>query len=121
MVQYRTFRNTDPPHLVEIWNEAFTGRGAVRLRNTSSLERFVFAKPIFDPAGLFVAEENNHRLGLAHAAMAQGDPPGVGVICAIGVRPESQRRGIGTEPAPLRKTTCATRSQNTARRSALAV
>src|SRR5437868_1256600 len=28
VVLYRTFRNTDPPLLVEIWNEAFTGRGA---------------------------------------------------------------------------------------------
>jgi ribosomal protein S18 acetylase RimI-like enzyme len=82
---------------VEIWNEAFTGRGAVRLRNTSPLERFVFAKPIFDPAGLFVAEENNRRLGFAHAAMTQADQPGVGVICALGVRPETRRRGIGTE------------------------
>ncbi len=94
MVLYRTFRNTDPPHLVEIWNEAFTGRGAVALKNSSPLERFVFAKPLFDPAGLLFAEENNRCLGFVHAAMAPGD---VGVTCLIGVRPEAQHRGIGSE------------------------
>ena len=97
MVQYRTFRNTDPPRLAQIWNEAFTGRGAVVLRSSSPLERFVFAKPIFDPTGLFLAEEDNRCLGFAHAAMVQGEMQGVGVTCALGVRPDSQRRGIGTE------------------------
>lgn len=97
MVQYRTFRNTDPPQLVEIWNEAFAGRGAVRLRNSSPLERFLFAKPIFDPAGLIFAEEDKRCLGFAHAAMVHEDQPETGVICALGVRPEFERRGIGSE------------------------
>jgi len=97
VVQYRTFRNTDPPHLVEIWNEAFTGRGAVALRTSSPLERFLFAKPIFDPAGLLIAEENNRFLGFAHAAMGPKEQNEAGIICALGVRPDSQRRGIGTE------------------------
>ncbi len=102
MVQYRTFRNTDPPRLVEVWNEAFTGRGAVVLRNSSPLERFVFAKPLFDPAGLFLAEENNRCVGFAHAALAGDTPiadvPGpVGVVCILGVRPSHQRHGVGAE------------------------
>lgn len=93
MIEYRAFRNTDPPQLVEVWNEAFTGRGAVVLRNSSPLERFVFAKPIFDPAGLLLAEENQRCLGFAHAALG----PEAGVLCVIGVRPDYRRRGIGTE------------------------
>jgi ribosomal protein S18 acetylase RimI-like enzyme len=97
VVQYRMFRNVDPPQLVEIWNEAFTGRGAVILRNSSPLERFVFAKPIFDPAGLMVADDDGHCVGFAHAAMVQGDPQGVGVTCVIGVKPAFRRRGIGSE------------------------
>jgi ribosomal protein S18 acetylase RimI-like enzyme len=95
VVQYRSFRNTDPPQLVEIWNEAFTGRGAVRLRNSSPLERFVLAKPLFDPAGLIIAEDNGRCVGFGHAAL--GEEPGIGVICGIGVRPEQRRRGIGSE------------------------
>jgi ribosomal protein S18 acetylase RimI-like enzyme len=94
VVLYRTFRNTDPPHLVEIWNEAFTGRGAAVLKNSSPLERYVFAKPLFDPAGLIFAEEDNRCLGFIHAAPAQNE---VGVICLLGVRPEVQHRHIGTE------------------------
>jgi ribosomal protein S18 acetylase RimI-like enzyme len=85
---------------VDVWNGAFAGRGAVRLRNSSPLERFVFAKPIFDPAGLILAEENGHCIGFAHAAMTppvQSEEARVGVVCAIGVRPECQRRGTGTE------------------------
>src|SRR5881227_3313044 len=97
VVEYRTFRNTDPPHLVEIWNEAFTGRGAVSLRNGSPLERLIFAKPIFDPAGLILAQKDNEYVGFAHAAMAQEAQPGAGVVCAIGVRPGFRRQGIGTE------------------------
>lgn len=102
MVQYRTFRNIDPPHLVEVWNEAFTGRGAVILRNSSPLERFVFAKPIFDPAGLILAEENGACLGFAHAALAPCEqyssvPGPVGIVCLLGVRPAYRRRGIGAE------------------------
>ena len=67
VVQYRIFKNGDPPGLVEIWNEAFVGRGAARLRHSSVLERFVFAKPYFDPAGLIVAEKDGQLLGFAHA------------------------------------------------------
>ncbi|MBI3408504.1 MAG: GNAT family N-acetyltransferase [Planctomycetes bacterium] len=107
MVQFRTFRNTDPPRLVEVWNETFTGRGAVVFPNSTLLERFVFSKPIFDPAGLIVAEDAGVCVGFAHAAMSQAasaasggaqaaDDP-IGVTCLIGVRPARQRQGIGTE------------------------
>jgi ribosomal protein S18 acetylase RimI-like enzyme len=99
VVVYRTFRNTDPPRLVEVWNETFTGRGAVRLASSMPLERFVFCKPQFDPAGLFVAEENGQCAGFAHAGMAPRDPEdaSAGVVCLLGVRPGFRRHGIGTE------------------------
>src|SRR4051794_31423623 len=69
VVQYRTFRNSDPPRLVNVWNEAFPGRGAVRLASSTPLERYVFAKPSFAPAGLFLAEEDE-CIGFAHAGLA---------------------------------------------------
>lgn len=102
MIQYRQFRNTDPPELVEVWNETFTGRGAVRLRSSAALERYVFAKPYFDPAGLLVAEEGAHVVGFAHAGFGAADGrPAVsteaGVVSLIGVRPGFRRRGVGTE------------------------
>jgi ribosomal protein S18 acetylase RimI-like enzyme len=99
VVLYRTFRNTDPPRLVEVWNETFTGRGAVRLASSMPLERFVFCKPQFDPAGLFVAEEDGQCVGFAHAGMAFCDTEGsaAGVVCLLGVRPNFRRHGIGAE------------------------
>jgi ribosomal protein S18 acetylase RimI-like enzyme len=99
VVLYRTFRNTDPPRLVEVWNETFTGRGAVRLASSMPLERFVFSKPQFDPAGLFVAEEDGQCLGFAHAGIAACGPEGppASVVCLLGVRPNFRRHGIGTE------------------------
>jgi len=100
VVRYRTFRNTDPPRLVEVWNETFTGRGAVRLASSTPLERFVFSKPLFDPTGLFIAEEDERCLGFAHAGFGpcdEADDPKSGVVNAIGVRPLARRQGIGAE------------------------
>ena len=102
MVQYRSFRNTDPPHLVDVWNESFTSRGIARLRHSTVLERHVFAKPYFDASGLIIAEENGHRLGFVHAGFGPNQRETMlgkleGVICVVAVRPSHQRKGIGSE------------------------
>ena len=98
MVNYRTFRNTDPPRLVEVWNQAFPGRGAVTLRNSTPLERFVLAKPYFDPAGLILADEGDQCVGFVHSAVVDpGAGPKQGVICMLGIRPSHRGRGIGQE------------------------
>ena len=99
MVEYRTFRNSDTPRLVAVWNEAFKHRGSPQLANNTLIERYVFAKSIFDPKGLIVAESNGAVVGWAHAAMS-GNPfnaQPVGVVCLIGVVPKHQRQGIGSE------------------------
>jgi ribosomal protein S18 acetylase RimI-like enzyme len=102
VVHYRSFRNTDPPALMTIWNEALTGRGAVRLRNSLPLENCVFAKLYFDPAGLVVAEEDSQLVGFGHAGFGANAAESAlsyaqGVICMLLVRPAWQRRGIGSE------------------------
>jgi ribosomal protein S18 acetylase RimI-like enzyme len=99
VVLFRTFRNADPPALVELWNKVFTGRGAVYLRNSSPLERLIFSKPFFDPAGLFLAFDQQACVGFAHAGMAlPGDASStLGAVCMIGVHPDFRRRGIGAE------------------------
>ncbi len=99
MVEYRTFRNSDTPRLVSVWNETFTRRGAPPIAANSIFERIVLSKTIFDPKGVFLAVENDQCIGWAHAAMS-GNPfnvQPVGVICLIGVKPTHQRRGVGTE------------------------
>jgi len=102
VVHYRTFRNNDSPGLVAIWNEAFTSRGEVHLRHSSPLESYVFAKPYFDPAGLFLAIEDDVPVGFAHAGFGPNSTytalsRSEGVICVVGVRPSHRRRGIGSE------------------------
>lgn len=101
-IKYRTFLNTDPPGLVEIWNEAFIGRGAAQLRNASPLERYAFCRPYFDPEGLFLAVEDDLRIGFAHAGFGPNNNETklsyqAGVTAIVGVRPDYRHRGIGSE------------------------
>jgi ribosomal protein S18 acetylase RimI-like enzyme len=105
VVHYRKFRNTDPPGLVTIWNEVFVGHGGVWLPNSSSLERCVFSKPYFDPAGLIIAKEDGAYAGFVHAGFGaetrgSAEPAGAplsGAICLLGVRPKYRRRRIGSD------------------------
>lgn len=102
VLQYRTFRNYDPPHLMEVWNESLSGRGAVRLRHASRLDHYIFSKPYFDPAGVILAFDGDQCVGFAHAGFGPNDletslDPQQGVICLVCVRPSHRRRGIGSE------------------------
>jgi ribosomal protein S18 acetylase RimI-like enzyme len=102
VIQYRQFRNTDPPGLAMVWNEAFTARGSAPLRHSSPLENYVFHKPYFDPAGLIVAIDNGQFVGFVHAAFGPNVSQteicrNAGVICLIGVRPAYRRRSVGSE------------------------
>jgi ribosomal protein S18 acetylase RimI-like enzyme len=102
VIQYRTFRNSDPPGLVEVWNDAFLGRGVTCLRATLLLEYFILAKPYFDPEGLFLACAGTGPVGFALAgfgASEEGDALDhrTGVTCLVGVRHGFRRQGVGTE------------------------
>jgi ribosomal protein S18 acetylase RimI-like enzyme len=102
VIQYRTFRNTDPPALVELWNACFIGRGAASLRGTILLEYFTFAKPYFDPAGLILATADGHTVGFALSgfgpdASLKALDHSKGVVSLIGVLPPFRKQGIGSE------------------------
>ena len=102
MIQYRTFRNTDPPALVEIWNACFTGRGAAQLRGTVLLEYFTFAKPYFDPASLILACADGRPVGFAQCGFGPDQyekalDTSKGVLCLLGVLPTFRKQGIGSE------------------------
>jgi len=102
-MRYRHFRNTDPPLLVTLWNEALTHRGAVELRSHTALDNAVFNKPYFDPLGFFVAEDDASRIaGFGHAGFGPNEELSaldqhLGVICAVVVRPDVRRQKVGTE------------------------
>ena len=104
MIEYRSFANTDPPRLVDVWNETFTTRSAAVLRSPTLLEYFLFAKPYFDPDGLIVAADGAKLVGFALAGFGP-DASGArldttnGVIGMIGVIPAYRKQGVGAELA----------------------
>src|SRR5579884_2359145 len=101
VVEYRTFRNTDPPGLLRVWNEALTGRGAAPLPSATALEEHVFAKPYFDPAGLVVAVEGKRPVGFAHGGFGPSADGAAldraaGVVAMVAVAPAHRRHGVGS-------------------------
>ena len=68
MIEYRCFRNDDPPKLADAWRAADLGPSAMQPMTSALLEACVFSKPYFDREGLIVAVEEGCVLGFAHAA-----------------------------------------------------
>ncbi len=102
---YRPFRNSDPPALTDVWNEATAAsRGAFPLRSPALWDRWVLSKTYFDPAGLIVATDDTDGgkvVGFALNGFGPNDERTAqdsgGVVCAVVVRPSHRRRGIGRE------------------------
>jgi ribosomal protein S18 acetylase RimI-like enzyme len=102
VIEYRAFRNTDPPVLAQLWNACFTERGAIALRGTTLLEYFLFSKPYFDPNGLILAFAENAPIGVAICGFgpnADGSAldRNIGILCLLGVHPHYRLQGIGRE------------------------
>lgn len=93
MLTYRTFRNTDPPVLTDIWRSRIGQRGLRPYVSPDLLEQLVFAKSYFDYRGLIVARDDGRPVGFAHAAFGPdetGDRVSteLGVTCLVMVRPD---------------------------------
>jgi ribosomal protein S18 acetylase RimI-like enzyme len=71
--EFRTFRNSDPPRLAEIWRDQPPQRGMVQPMTAGLFDQFVLSKPYFDPAGLIIALHNNVPVGFAHAGFGPDD------------------------------------------------
>jgi len=102
VIEYRNFNNTDPPHLVTVWNEALPNRGAFTLRSAAPLDRWILSKPYFDPAGLIVATDDGIPVAFCHAGFGPNQEQtdldhSVGVIAMIAVRIAARRQQIGSE------------------------
>ncbi|MEX0715492.1 MAG: GNAT family N-acetyltransferase [Planctomycetaceae bacterium] len=101
MIEYRTFRNADPPGLAALWHACRLGRGAIDELTPDIFDALVLAQPYFDPRGLIIAHEDRRIVGFAHAGFAaEADESALdrasGVICAVLVHPEYRRRKVGT-------------------------
>lgn len=102
MIEYRAFKNYDPPQIAEVWESSQLGRGAIGGMTSDILECFVFSQPYFDKNGLMVACDGNRMVGFVHAGFGANEERSqlekrVGVICAVMVLPEYRRKGIGRE------------------------
>ncbi len=101
MTTYRTFRNNDPPKVLQLFNlQARLSRGFGYLTGCDVLEQLVFSKPYFDRAGLFLAFDDDRLVGLCHAGFGCDETnsrldTSVGTICMLLVHPEYRRQGIG--------------------------
>ena len=100
LLEIRSFRNPDPPHILRLWEECKLGRGAAKGLTCDAFEFVVFGQPYFDPRGLMVAESDGRVVGFVHAGFGVNEgESGLarenGVICAVMVHPDFRRQGIG--------------------------
>lgn len=102
MIEYRRFRNSDPPHIRRLWRAAGLGRGAATELDADSLETVVFAQPYFDRNGLILAADGDNIVGFIHAGFGptadeQSLSRDDGTIHVVIVAPSHRRQGIGRE------------------------
>ncbi len=102
VIHYRTFRNPDPPRILELWLQCELGRSVARPRSTEAFEIFNYSQLFFDPQGLILACDGPQIVGLVHAGFcctpdeSQLDMSR-GVICVVMVHPGYHHQGIGRE------------------------
>ncbi|MFP6619256.1 MAG: hypothetical protein VB877_07920 [Pirellulaceae bacterium] len=66
MTEFRSFLNSDPPHIVDLWNSQPPQRGLVPAINTTFLSGHVLGKPYFDREGMIMAFHDGSLDGFAH-------------------------------------------------------
>jgi len=90
---YRTFRNADPPVLVDLWRSRVRPTGLAQPVSTDLLEQLVFAKLYFEHRGLFLAFDSGLPVGFAHAGFGPNEEQNwismeIGVTCVVQVHPD---------------------------------
>ncbi len=96
MIEYRSFLNTDPPALIDIWQNQPPMRCLASVLSHADLDQMVLAKPYFDAAGLILAVDDGKPVGFVHAGF--GPAPGWGGVDeSVGII--SQLRVINSDQA----------------------
>ena len=93
MLTYRTFRNSDPPLLANLWQSRAGQPGLLQLVSSDLLEQLVFSRLYFDYNGLHLAFDDGRPVGFAHAGFgrnAEGNwfSTDAGATCLLLVRPD---------------------------------
>ena len=102
MVEFRTFRNSDPPRLATVWNSQPPLATRLSRVHARMLDETVLARLYFDPAGLWLAEEDGRAVGFAHAGFgpaAGGErlATEIGCVSALVVEPRADAEPIAAE------------------------
>lgn len=102
MVTYRTFRNTDPPHLVSLWRSHAGQPGLMQPVSVDTLEQLIFAKLYFDYRGLVLAYEGERLLGFAHAGFGPNSEqtavsPSTGTTCIVMTGTDAPHAEVASE------------------------
>jgi len=100
MIDFRAFRNSDPPALCEIWRKHPPLRALFQPLTPSVFENIVLSKPFFDRHGLIVATEHHQPIGFVHAGFGANESgraldTSVGTTCMLMVSHREQRPQIG--------------------------
>ena len=93
MLRYRSFRNTDPPALVEIWRSRNGQPGLLQPMSVDLFEQFVLGRLYFDREGLQLAWDDDRPVGFAHAGFGPDETENhvvteLGTTCLILTRPD---------------------------------
>jgi GNAT superfamily N-acetyltransferase len=99
LIHYRTFRNTDPPLLTELWRSCSERRSLVQPLTTADFEQFVLSKPYFDRQGLWLAIEGEEVQGFVHAGFGPSEDEStlstdLGVTSIVLVRPGADQVAV---------------------------
>lgn len=103
MLTFRSFRNSDPPHLLRIWTDCAGKPGLIQPLTLPYLERSVLNKPYFDPQGLILAFDDGRPIGFGHAGFLpkEGEQGKLcleqGIICMLMVAKECDQRLVAGE------------------------
>ena len=93
MLRFRTFCNSDPPLLAEIWRSRGSPHGLPCVVTSGLLEQFVFSRPYFDYEGLIIAIDGERAVGFAHAGFGPNQAKDaisteLGTTCLLMVCPD---------------------------------
>ena len=102
MIEYRPFRNLDPPALCEIWRNHPPVRALFQPMTSAVLEDTVLSKPYFDREGLIVATQEQRPVGFVHAgfgpnAAGTALDHAIGATCMLMVSHRDQRAVIAEQ------------------------
>lgn len=102
LLEIRSFINSDPSRLVDIWSRQPPIRGRVPEITTVLLEEMIFSKPYFDPSGLLLAFDEGTAVGFLLAGFAPNSElmdldNSLGIISTIQVIPSENAERIGRQ------------------------